>query len=106
MWDFSGYTTYQCEAVPAKGDKKKATRWYWEAGHFKRELGDLILDRIFSRGAEINQFGALLTLDNIDSQITLMREQELGYRQNYAQDIEALEMIAVNIKSRQRKREQ
>lgn len=106
VWDFSMINKFTSEVVPSAHDHGSSMRWYWEAGHFKRELGDLILDRIFSRGAEINQFGALLTLDNINSQITAMRAQELGYRQNDAPDIEALEMIAVKIKSQQRKRGQ
>ena len=48
LWDFSGYMPYQCEAIPAKGERKAATAWYWEAGHFKSALGDIMLDRMFA----------------------------------------------------------
>jgi hypothetical protein len=51
LWDFSGYTPYQCEAIPAKGERKAATAWYWEAGHFKSALGDIMLDRMFATPA-------------------------------------------------------
>lgn len=59
LWDFSGYSTFQCEAVPAKGDKLTHTKWYWEAGHFKQALGDIMLDRIVGRnsGHESQSFG-------------------------------------------------
>lgn len=46
LWDFSGFSSYQCEPIPAKGDKKAKTKWYWEAGHFKPALGDIMLSRI------------------------------------------------------------
>lgn len=47
LWDFSGYSSYQCEAIPAKGDKHTQTTWYWEAGHFKETLGQIMLYRMF-----------------------------------------------------------
>ncbi len=48
LWDFSGYGPMQCELIPEKNDKKSSTRWYWEAGHFKQEYGDLILQRVLA----------------------------------------------------------
>ena len=48
LFDFSGYNSYNCEKIPAKGDRTSATRWYWEAGHFKKQLGDIVLESIFS----------------------------------------------------------
>lgn len=46
LWDFSGFSTYQCEAIPGKNEKTKTTQWYWEAGHFKPALGNLMLARM------------------------------------------------------------
>jgi hypothetical protein len=51
LFDFSGYNSYNCEKIPARGDRASATRWYWEAGHFKKQLGDIVLESIFSRPA-------------------------------------------------------
>lgn len=48
LFDFSGYGDYNCERIPAKGNRVTATRWYWEAGHFKKELGDIVLNVVFS----------------------------------------------------------
>ena len=48
FFDFSGYSSHNCERIPDKGDRKTETRWYWEGGHFKKELGDIVLDRILS----------------------------------------------------------
>lgn len=48
LFDFSGYGSYNCEKIPEKGDRKSPTRWYWEAGHFKKELGTVMLNVAFS----------------------------------------------------------
>lgn len=65
LWDFSGYAQYQCEAIPAKGDRKAQTRWYWEAGHFKAELGNVMLARMLDPQRE-NECGFALTPAGID----------------------------------------
>lgn len=65
LWDFSGYAPYQCEPIPAKGDRKAQTRWYWEAGHFKAELGNVMLARMLDPQRE-NEFGFALTPAGID----------------------------------------
>jgi hypothetical protein len=46
LWDFSGYGAFQCERIPPKGDLA-ATTWYWESGHFKAALGEMMLARVF-----------------------------------------------------------
>lgn len=51
VWDFSGYGPEQCERIPAAGDRRSTTRWYWEGGHFKSTLGELMLQRMMG-GAE------------------------------------------------------
>ncbi|MBL8483754.1 MAG: hypothetical protein JNJ60_16285 [Rhodocyclaceae bacterium] len=68
LWDFSGYHAYACEAVPARGDKSSVVAHYWESGHFKKELGDLMLARML-RGAQVGEnFGiALDAPDAVDS---------------------------------------
>lgn len=47
LWDFSGYGILQCERIPAKGERNQA-KWYWEAGHFKAALGELMLARMLA----------------------------------------------------------
>ena len=48
LTDFSGYGAYNCEPIPAANERGTATRWYWEAGHFKKALGDIVLQRVMS----------------------------------------------------------
>ena len=58
--DFSGYGAFNCEPIPAAHARGEATRWYWEAGHFKKALGDIVLQRLMSDmavAAADGQFG-------------------------------------------------
>jgi hypothetical protein len=65
LWDFSGYNDFSTEAVPEPRDKETATRWYWESGHFKSRLGDLILGQMY--GEEPAAFGRCLTPADVDA---------------------------------------
>lgn len=64
IWDFSGIAPETLEAIPAKGDKKTHLTHYWEAGHFKKELGDLVIARLLGKQ---NNFGIKLDNRNIES---------------------------------------
>ena len=81
LWDFSGYNEISAEQVPAPADRKTATRWYWEAGHFKKELGDVMLARMFA-APDISTdagIGVKLTLENVEQQIERIRQQRAWY---------------------------
>jgi hypothetical protein len=93
LWDFSDFNDLTTEAIPAKGDRHAKMRWYWEAGHFKRELGDLVLTQVLDHKEAANGFGVTLSPANIDAQILSLRAGETAYRQSHAQDVEALELI-------------
>ena len=64
VWDFSGVGPETLEAIPARGDRKTHLTNYWEAGHFKKELGDLVLDRLLGTQSD---FGIKLDNRNIES---------------------------------------
>ena len=104
LWDFSGFNALSTEPVPEKGDRRTATRWYWEAGHFKRELGNLVQDRIFGRPETVPGFGVPLTSATVDDQIISIRSQELGYRQSHSKEVDDLERMAAEAASLRRKR--
>jgi hypothetical protein len=99
LWDFSEFNAFTTEAIPPKGDRRTRMRWYWEAGHFKRELGDLILARILgSAGADPP--GVLLGPSTIEQRIALVRTQEVEYRRTHSREVEELEDIAARLGSR------
>lgn len=75
VWDFSGVAPETLEAIPAKGDRQTHLTHYWEAGHFKKELGDLVIDRLLGKRSN---FGIKLNSENIDSWLVEDRNRVLA----------------------------
>lgn len=49
--DFSGFGEMACESIPGAAERSKSTRWYWEGGHFKSELGEQVLAALAAPGS-------------------------------------------------------
>ena len=62
VWDFSGISDITMEPIPARGDRKTQLAWYWEAGHFKKDLGNKIIGQLLG---DENGFGINLDTENI-----------------------------------------
>ena len=113
LFDFSGYGSYNCEKVPPKGDRVTATHWYWEAGHFKKQLGDVILETIFSRSVNpelirhggpgtSEQFGFELEESNKNQNTQRIYLERLECMQNYPELFaEAASLVADERRHRQ-----
>lgn len=95
LWDFSAVNSFTTEAIPAKGDRKTIMRWYWEAGHFKSDLGNLMLSRMLAQAAEPADFGVLLTQSNVSEQNTKMKVQHQSYRSNHLAEMEEIAKFAL-----------
>lgn len=78
LWDFSGFSDMQCEPIPARGDKKSVTRWYWESGHFKAALGDLMLKRML--GEQQDGAGARFGMQLSEATLAANRQRFLAER--------------------------
>ncbi|MDR3530381.1 MAG: hypothetical protein P4L90_07510 [Rhodopila sp.] len=63
LWDFLDYSTFNTESVPRAGDRRTPTHWFWEPTHFKKQLGEIMIQRMF--GSDAPAFGALLTPNTI-----------------------------------------
>lgn len=95
LWDFSGYTSITTEDIPAANEKGKPMRWYWESSHFKKETGDLVLDRLFghehaSRSLP-EDFGVLLSSQNIEAHLAWGRDRQQRYRETHPQEVAEVE---------------
>jgi hypothetical protein len=66
VWDFSGISAQTLEPIPAPGDRRTQLAYYWEGGHFKRELGDLMLAQML--GGKPG-FGVVLTDETLPAWI-------------------------------------
>lgn len=49
LWDFSGVNSCTAENLPPDANPASAMRWYRESSHFRRVLGNRVLDRVFGR---------------------------------------------------------
>jgi hypothetical protein len=76
LWDFDGYDSYATEAVPPPDDRRSATKWFWEPSHFKKDLGALMLQRMFGTGS---QFGVRLTQEDVAIRNAAVRAQREVY---------------------------
>lgn len=91
VWDFADYNAFTMENVPPRGDRETQMRWHWEVNHYRAELGALILDRVFGTDtvslpisdpgsiAEKENFGSLITPDNIDEHLRAVERHRAGY---------------------------
>lgn len=93
LWDFSGYSTVTTESIPPVGSHQEM-KHYWDSSHFKQQVGDWVLDRIFNvRRPESplpEDFGIQLTNKNIDDVITKLRDDRSGYRKSHSNEIDQL----------------
>jgi hypothetical protein len=78
VWDFAAYSRHATLPVPDTA-KDEAARWYWEAGHFKKELGDVMLATMFAPpGSKVSDesFAAQMEPETIET--WLARQRDLG----------------------------
>lgn len=87
LWDFSGFSPYADESVPLPSDTTSEMRWYWEAGHFKKSLGDALLARIFDGQAEHPQWGRPLTAGNTEEHLQRQRVARDEYENMHASEV-------------------
>ena len=59
LWDFSGIFDLSAEPIPLPNDRSTETRWYWEGGHFKSALGDVLLHQIVGKGGPGTRLDAI-----------------------------------------------
>lgn len=69
IWDFSIITRYNTEPSPRSGAGGKTLDWFWEPAHYKREVGDMMLETMlpdWCRKTLAEPVGIKLDLKSID----------------------------------------
>ena len=94
LWDFSGYNSVTMDEVPPAEEPKRPMDWYYDVGHFKKSLGDMIQDRIFNyndAGRVVpKDFGMQVNSKNIDSYQREQRSKGMKYMLVHQKDINEL----------------
>jgi tetratricopeptide (TPR) repeat protein len=97
LWDFSGFNSVTAEPVPAAGDIKTEVRWFWEPSHFKKEAGDLILDRVLGYQESSRKipedFGIPLSQSNVEVWLAQSREAGRTYVNREIEDAQLVRKL-------------
>lgn len=97
LYDFGSYSSITTEALPSPGSDKEM-RYYWESSHFKAEVGDLVLRRIFQTGDVPTDFGVRLDKSSINDALARTREQQQRYEASHPQDVAHIQHEVVEFK--------
>jgi hypothetical protein len=107
VWDFGGYNAITTEELPAAGSSD-SMRWYIDPVHYRREVGDQVLERIFRGRAAAEPlsepFGVQLTATNVERALANTRAAGGRYRASHAPEIASLENVARAARERRERR--
>jgi hypothetical protein len=72
--------------------------WFKESSHYTKDLAQLILDRVLSPRVPNNEFpddfGVLLTANNVDAHLHSIRQARELYVENHPEDIADIRKLA------------
>lgn len=55
LWDFANWRSHSRETVPLDGDFVTEMKWFWDPGHCKAALGDVVLRKVMEPPASRSQ---------------------------------------------------
>jgi hypothetical protein len=94
VWDFAGFWSYNTEAVPPAGDVVSEMHWHWEATHFKKELGDVVLARILAEASEEpTDFGVRLSAADLERHLAETRRQRERWLKTRPPELRLIEPV-------------
>lgn len=95
VWDFTGYGPLTAEEVPETSNGKM--KWYWDSSHYKKELGDIVLDRMFdgnfSGGQDYPDFGVSLTGKNVEAHLVKLQRDRVKWQIAHPADIAEIKVL-------------
>ena len=80
LWDFMGYTSISTEPFPLPTDTYSRMRYYWEGSHYRKIVGDMVLQRIFA-GTGPESFGRLVTTATVDQDLQRLMEEKRAWHE-------------------------
>ncbi len=103
LWDFSGYNPVNSENFGAAEDPEVEMRWYWEPSHYRSELGELILRRLFEAPDEPasgsapagSGFGVRIDSRNIEAHLLALRKERDALYRAHPDTVAAIDALYV-----------
>jgi len=88
VWDFSGAYGPALEPIPAR--QGETMRWFWEPVHYKRALGNVLLNRVMDvdmNDPELADFGVRLDEAGLEDHLTRLRTLQEAYAANHPDEV-------------------
>lgn len=89
LLDFSGFNRITSEEIP-QATGRENMRYYWEQSHYRREVGELILERLFTDtppdDAGQDDFGVALTGETIEGHLARTRQDRRRYIEEHPRE--------------------
>jgi hypothetical protein len=102
LWNFGGYNSVAMEEVPSPENPNQGMRWYYDVAHYKKNLGDMIQDRIFNfneKGKNIPEdFGTQVNTENLAQYQASQDTIQINYSLTNKKDIKELSSSMNSIK--------
>jgi len=103
LFDYAYFSGPSQEAIPAAGDRSSEMRWYWEAGHFKKTLGDRVLATVLagvdSPTAKATLNGLVISGANVESWLAEVRQQKREFVALRPPDLEVVRRAVARSKA-------
>ncbi|MEA5536053.1 hypothetical protein [Crocosphaera sp. XPORK-15E] len=98
VWDFSGYNSITTEPI-----KDQMTN-YVDNSHYSPDVGNLVLNRILSYQTDKvpQDFGILITPENIDAHLINMRHDQSQWLQTHKNEVELVKTLKRNFDKSQK----
>lgn len=94
LWDFSGFNSVTTEPVPPAGDTETVMHYYWEGSHYRKEVGDRILNLLFGKAAAPpDGFGTPLTERNLEPTLNAIRDGREAFAVKYPEIIQEISKL-------------
>ena len=100
VWDFSGYNSVTTEKI------NNLMNNYVDNSHYTPDIGDLIINRIFDYqiGKVPDDFGVLLTTENIEKHLTKIRKDREIWSQNNPEEVALVKKVELRVKAKKNKK--
>jgi hypothetical protein len=94
VWDFATYSSVTTEPLPPANSRIEF-QYYWDSSHFKAQVGDFVLDRLFDLDeAPIPEgFGVALTASNVEQHLEAQRDARDAYAGDHRDEVERIESM-------------
>ncbi|MCD6322108.1 MAG: hypothetical protein J7L77_03670 [Clostridiales bacterium] len=93
LYDFTLYSDITTESLPPENSHEEMS-YYWDSSHFKENVGDMVLDRLFgiekNESLVMNNFGLKLTPENVEHVIKDLRKKHEEYQHDNATEINTI----------------